>query len=80
MLVVVRMNCAGFDSFSTEIRLTDAKATLSRGRDQVIASLNGTRIVQVTWIDETSVVLFAPDGVAFTIHKAELEGVRFQFR
>lgn len=78
MLVVLRVNCAAFDSFTTEIRLTDAKATLARGREQVVASVDGARIIQVTWLDESSVVLFAPNGAHLTIHKAEIEGVRIK--
>lgn len=78
MLVVLRVNCAGFDSFDTEIRLTDPKATIARGRDQVVASINGTHIIQVTWRDDSSAVLFAPHGAHLTVHKAELGGVRIE--
>jgi hypothetical protein len=78
MLVVLRVSCAGFDSFGTEIRLTDAKGRITRGRDQVVASVNGARIIQVTWLDESSAVLFAPNEAQLIIHKAELEGVRIK--
>lgn len=78
MLVVLRVHCTAFDSFGTEIRLTDAKARITRGRDQVVASVNGAHIIQVTWLDESSAVLFAPTGAQLIIHKAELEGVRIK--
>ena len=80
MLVVLRVNCGALDSFITEIRLTDAKATLLRGRTQIVASVNGAHTVQVTWTDESSAVLFAPADAPFTFRKAELEGVRIEFR
>jgi hypothetical protein len=80
MLVVSRVNCAAFDSFVTEIRLQDANAPIRRDRKQVVASINDTRVVQVTWQDESSAVLFAPKGATVTVHKPELEGVRIEFR
>lgn len=80
MIVIVRENCAGFDSFHTEIRLTDKQARLSRKGDQVVASINGTHIVQVTWVDETSASVFIPDGLTVLNRKPELAGVRFQFQ
>jgi hypothetical protein len=75
MLSIVRVNCAGFDSFQTEVRL---------GRDgstgEVVARISRSPVLQVTWVDETSVHIFAPQGYSLDVQKKESDGVHIEFR
>ena len=76
VLSIVRVNCAGFDSFRTEVRL-------GRGdplRAQVVATINSSPEVQVTWVDDASVLVFAPQRYHVNVQKEEADGVRVKFR
>jgi hypothetical protein len=76
LLSIVRVNCAAFDSFQTEIRLEGSDAS----RGQVVATINRSPVVQVTWVDDTSVLVFAPRGHNIAVQKKEVDGVRIEFR
>ena len=76
VLSLVRVDCAGFDSFRTEVRL-------GRGdplRAQVVATISSSPEVQVTWVNDTSVLVFAPLQYHVHIQKEEVDGVRVEFR
>jgi hypothetical protein len=75
VLSLVRVDCAGFDSFRTEVRLQDSTGT----GGQVVASMNRSPVVQVTWVDDSSVVIFTPKGHDIHIEKKEIDGVRMDF-
>jgi hypothetical protein len=76
VLSVVRVDCAGFDSFRTEVRLEDATGT----GGQVVARINRSPVVQVTWVDDSSVLVFVPKGHDIHVEKKEIDGVRIDFR
>jgi hypothetical protein len=80
VLSVVRVNCAGFDSFRTEVRLGDAAATARASGGEVVARISKSPVVQVTWVDESSMVVFVPKEYHVDVQKKELEGVRIEFR
>jgi hypothetical protein len=75
VLSLVRVDCAAFDSFHTEVRL---------GRDatagEVVASISSSPVVQVTWVDDSLVQIFAPDRYARDLKKADYDGVHIEFR
>ena len=75
VLTIVRVNCGAFDSFHTEIRLgRDADAR------EVVASISSSPVVQVTWVDDNLVQIFASDKYARDLKKADHDGVHIEFR
>jgi hypothetical protein len=80
VLSVVRVDCAGFDSFRTEVRLGDAAATTRASGGEILARISSSPVVQVTWVDESSVVVFVPKEYHVDVQKNELDGVRTEFR
>lgn len=80
VLVIVRRNCAAFDSFATEVRLRNGAGTRNNGLGERMASMHGAPILQVTWQDDSSVIVFAPSRTNVHIVKSEFGGVRLQVR
>jgi hypothetical protein len=76
----MRVDCAGFDSFRTEVRLGGADATAHSFGGEVVARISSSPVVQVTWADESSVVVFVPKDYHVYVQKKELDGVRIDFR
>src|SRR5207247_4891579 len=60
VLTIVRVDCAGFDSFRTEVRLGGIDATAHPSGGEIVATISSSPVVQVTWADESSVVVFVP--------------------
>jgi hypothetical protein len=79
VIVVVRLNC-NIGSYATEVRLQEANARDDRSPERVVASLNRSPVLQVTWVDDSSVVLFAPSGYDLHIQRKDVEGVHIDFR
>jgi hypothetical protein len=73
VLRIMRVNCHALDSFQTEIRLGRAAA------GEVVASVSGSPVVQVTWVDESLVQIFVPDSYARDLKKADHDGVHIEF-
>jgi hypothetical protein len=80
VLTIVRVDCAGFDSFRTEVRLGDADATARASGGEIVARISSSPVVQVTWVDESSVVVFVPKEYHLYVQKKDLNGVRIDFR
>jgi len=80
VLTVVRVDCAGFDGFRTEVRLGAADATARPSGGEIVARISSSPVVQVTWADESSVVVFVPKEYHVDVQKKELDGVRIDFR
>ncbi len=78
-IVVLRLDC-DIGSFGTEVRLQEANAPGDRSREQVVASLNRSPVVQVIWADDSSVMIFTPSGYDLNIQRREVDGVRVDFR
>jgi hypothetical protein len=75
VLSIVRVDCHAFDSFQTEIRLG---RTADAG--EVVASLSSSPVVQVTWLDDSLVQIFAPERYTRNLKKADSDGVHIEFR
>jgi hypothetical protein len=76
VLSILRVNCAAFDSFHTDVRL-------GRGdplRGEIAATISSSPEVQVTWADDTSVFVFVPLGYHINVKKKVVDGVRIDFR
>jgi hypothetical protein len=69
---MVRVDCHAFDSFHTEIRLGHT--------GEVVASISSAPVVQVTWVDDNRVQLFAPKEYSRDLKKSEYDGVQIEFR
>jgi len=78
VLVISRANC-NIGSFSTEVRLHNAKAPGGTSDDELIASINSSPVVRVTWTDDFSVLVFTPKEYDVHIRKGEVGGVRIEF-
>jgi hypothetical protein len=78
MLLLIRRNCGAFDSFETEVRLRHSGSKRDIG--ELMASINSVPIVQVTWQDDSSVLIFVPPRVNVSRVKADHDGVRFEVR
>jgi hypothetical protein len=78
MLLLVRRNCGAFDSFQTEVRLRHSGS--ERGVGELMASINGVPVVQVTWQDDSSVLIFVPPRVSVSRVKSDHDGVRCEVR
>ena len=75
VLTLVRVDCGAFDSFHTEILLgRDADAR------EVVGSISSSPVVQVTWVGDTLVQIFAPERYARDLKKADYDGVHIEFR
>jgi hypothetical protein len=72
---VVRVDCGAFDSFHTEIRLGRRGAA-----GEVVASISSSPVVQVTWVGDSLVQIFAPQSYARDLKKAAYDGVHIEFR
>jgi len=75
VLSIVRVDCAAFDSFHTEVRLGRDVAT-----GQVVASISSSPVVQVTWVDDSLVQIFAPVQYTRELKKPDYDGVHVEFR
>jgi hypothetical protein len=75
VLSLVRVNCGAFTSFHTEVRL---------GREatggELVATLNSSPVVQVTWVGDTLVQIFAPKDTPRDLKKPDYDGVHIEFR
>ena len=80
VLTIVRVDCAGFDSFRTEVRLGGVDAMARPTGGGIVARISSSPVVQVTWADESSVVVFVPKEYHVDIQKKELDGVRIDLR
>lgn len=75
VLSIVRVDCAGFDSFHTEIRLGSTADT-----GEVVASVSSSPVVQVTWVDDSLVQIFVPERYTRSLKKSDSDGVHIEFR
>ena len=71
----MRLDCHAFDSFQTEIRLGR-----TAGTGEVVASISSSPVVQVTWVDDNLVQIFAPERYTRSLKKTDLDGVHIEFR
>ena len=73
--IIMRLDCHAFDSFQTEIRLGR-----TAGTGEVVASISSSPVVQVTWVDDNLVQIFAPERYTRSLKKTDLDGVHIEFR
>jgi hypothetical protein len=75
VLSIIRIDCHAFDSFQTEIRLGRAA-----GAGEIVASISSSPVVQVTWVDDSLVQIFAPARYTRNLKTADSDGVHIEFR
>jgi hypothetical protein len=76
LLSIVRVDCAAFDSFRTEVRPGRGDPS----RSETVATINSSPELQVTWVDDTSVLVYAPKGYHINVQKKVSDGVQIDFR